>query len=74
MNRKRHKEDTSIDLWEKVSDYPNLSVPQHIIIRAVQSLPMIEALALIRGAYNLEGAWASLNEAKLIYACIMDKI
>lgn len=52
-----------------------LRVPQFVIKRAVLRLSRIEALALIRGAYQDEsGAWASLEEAKQIHASILAEV
>ena len=61
----------AVDLFMNVYQHPKLSVQQHVIIRAVKALPEVEALALIRGSYVTDdGAFASLAEAKEIYAMI----
>lgn len=64
--------DSAIQIYCQPSTHPRLMVQQHVVIRAVQSLDRFEALALIRGAFAREdGAFASLDEAKEIYALIM---
>jgi hypothetical protein len=61
----------ALEIFTRASEHPTLAVPQHVIIRAVRALPKVEALALIRGAYTIpDGAFASLEEATLIYSLI----
>src|SRR5574341_1448426 len=64
-----------IELFANVGEYPYLThVPQHVIVRAVRALPKVEALALIRGAYNTESdGFASLKQAQEIYHIIMEQ-
>ena len=57
---------------DKFSQHARLTVEQHVIIRAVQNLDKLEALALIRGAFTEEsGSFATLEEAQLIYKAIL---
>ena len=62
---------TAIEIFGEPSLYPNLLVQQHVIIHAVRRLSekgdSLAALTLIRGAYNSDGKFASLDEAKQIY-------
>jgi hypothetical protein len=72
VREKRDEAMNAVEIYTNPGKYPRLSVLQHIIIRAAKALPEIEALALIRGAYVTDdGAFASLKEAKQIYAMIM---
>lgn len=64
--------DDAIQIFNQRTRYSRLLVMQHVIIRAARALDKIEALALIRGAYvRDDGAHATLDEAKQIYASIM---
>lgn len=62
----------ALEKYTNPDRYPDLRVPQHAIARAVRALPEVEALALIRAAYADDGGgWASLEDARTIYASIV---
>jgi hypothetical protein len=46
-------------------------IPKYSLERAVRNLDRLEALALIRAACHTDGAYATLADAKEIYASIM---
>jgi hypothetical protein len=67
--------DTAIEIYAKAGP---LKVQPHVIERAVRALAEhddnVEALALIRGAYADDaGVFASLAEARLIFASIVGR-
>lgn len=62
---------SALNFYTHPFENPTLTVSQHVIIRAVKALSKIEALALIRGAYSVNGEQATLQDALTIYAVIM---
>lgn len=73
-NRRERGTKAPLEIYGDPAKYADLPVPQHVIERAVVNLDKIEAIALIRGSYRQgNGAFASLPEAKMIYADIMHR-
>lgn len=67
-----------IRLYIEAGQHPTLSIPQHVIYETVQSFAhagdRIGALRLIRGAFNVDGSFCSLQEARWLYAMIIGQM